>query len=703
LFWAGCDGCNANNGHGSTAGTNGGGGHDMSIGDAAAPIPVGDLYVTPAVATLAITFGGPAATQNFAAMIKAKSGKDDDVTQLSTFTLGDMTLGSMNGGLFTTSGAHGGTTTLTATYMGMTATATINVTVTGTFTTPSCQSCGAFPTNPAPSCAPTVAAPTLVYPPDGVLLPPNMETFAIHYLPAAGATLYEVDFQNAATDVRIVDNCATQPMDSRGMPSGGCVLDLVPTTWDFIAKSNRGGDPVKVTVRSTPDGMCVASGMAIANISFAEEDVTGGIYYWKSTISANGTGGQIWRKEFGDGTPEEQITGMGNIAGTCFGCHFLSRDGKRMTVNGDDDDSDDEYSDVNSGLIDVASKMFITTGTSRAGAGMIQPPGFQTFSPDHTIYLGTDGEASGPAPNSFYSWNGDTGNMNTPANIIGAAMNQRVTQPDWSADNTSLVYVVPSLIPTYAGANTSMHKDDSHVIGGSLYTMSISGTNFGTPTPLIQSQGENNYYPGYSPDGAFIVFNRVPQQPGTAPADNDSFSNPKAKVYVVPAKSTNPIECTALNTASDVSNSWPRWSPFIQMYKGNKLLWLTFSSTRDYGVLVHNNSMGLVQCYPPDSYEDPAGSHHGTFPANCKQPQIWMAAINLSSAEFTTQDPSWPAFWLPFQDMTTHNHTAQWTTTVVNTPTPDGGTCIAAGGDCTKDPNGCCAGICTGAGVCGVP
>jgi hypothetical protein len=68
----------------------------------------------------------------------------------------------------------------------------------------------------------------------------------------------------------------------------------------------------------------------------------------------------------------------------------------------------------------------------------------------------------------------------------------------------------------------------------------------------------------------------------------------------------------------------------------------------------------------------------------------------------STTDPSFPAFWLPFQDVTTHNHTAQWTTTVVQSP-PDGGACIGGGEDCTKNPNGCCsdAPICTANGTCG--
>ena len=38
----------------------------------------------------------------------------------------------------------------------------------------------------------------------------------------------------------------------------------------------------------------------------------------------------------------------------------------------------------------------------------------------------------------------------------------------------------------------------------------------------------------------------------------------------------------------------------------------------------------MVQCYPSDSLEDPQGSHGNPFPDGCIQPQIWMAAINLS-------------------------------------------------------------------------
>jgi hypothetical protein len=234
----------------------------------------------------------------------------------------------------------------------------------------------------------------------------------------------------------------------------------------------------------------------------------------------------------------------------------------------------------------------------------------------------------------------------------------------------------------------------------------LGGGKFGPATVLVPSTGgDNNYYPSYSPDGAFIVFDRIAHQTTPDIPNNDSFSNPKARVFVLPTgQGATPIDCAALNGTGDLSNSWPRWSPFVQTYKGSKLLWVTFSSTRDYGLLIRNNVSGNVQCYPPDSAEAPGAEHGTAFPANCKQPQIWMAAINLSSAEVSNPgDPSFPGFWLPFQDISTHNHTAQWTQTVVNMPPPDMGACVQGGQDCTHDPNGCCMGlVCTGNGTCGI-
>ena len=153
---------------------------------------------------------------------------------------------------------------------------------------------------------------------------------------------------------------------------------------------------------------------------------------------------------------------------------------------------------------------------------------------------------------------------------------------------------------------------------------------------------------------------------------------------------------------ANLSNSWPRWSPFVQNYKGQRLLWIAFSSTRDYGLRVRNHKTGMYQCYPADSFEDPGSAHGQKFQPVCQQPQLWMAAVNLSGGPHDVIDPSYTAFWLPFQDITTHNHTPQWTQTIAGQPPPDAGACIQNGGDCRANPGGCCSGLaCQGDGTCG--
>jgi len=714
------------------AGRNGDGGN----GDAGIPT-IGSITIDPSDVTLDLIQGQPPPTQAFTVTYHPSSG-DMDVTGQSTFSLTDLTMGAMNLNLFTATTDHGGTTQLIASFQDptgqmQTALATIHIRVHGTFQGPDCMGggCGTFPPDNAPQCTQTNITPQIYYPNDGVLLPPNMEVVAVHYTPFPGGPPavpiqeFEIDFENANTDVRVVTKCSTELLDTASPTpghTGGCEYKLDPTVWDFIAKSNKGGDAVKITVRATTDGMCATPSMNSVNIAFAEQDLNGGIYYWKSTISSSGTGGQIWAKEFGNSIPEEQITGNGQLNGTCYGCHSLSRDGKYMTVNQDDDDSDDEYSDVSASLVDVKAKK--TTGSTFTA-------GFQSFLNDDSLFLASNGHPTGTS-NVFFLFDGTTAAAATPASIpVGPAMS-RPTQPDWSADGKMVYFVLPTKVGTWSNAFNQTLNDDDHVFGGSIYSMTYdpAAKTFGMPTPVIMSSGDNNYYPGLSPDGAFLVYNHVPMQPvgtpvttwspdcsGTSPqvvCPNDSFSNTKARVWLLSTKpGAMPVDAENLNGSPaaspvDVSNSWPRWSPFIQAYKGDKLLWVTFSSTRDYGLRVRNHKTGMFQCYPADSLEQAAAQHGTKFDANCQQPQIWMAAINLSHLEFNSTDPSFVAFWLPFQadvnamGQPNHNHTAQWTQTVVDQPPPDMGNCIPSGGMCTPGGTPCCAGGCFG-GTCGIP
>src|SRR5438132_1653620 len=106
-----------------------------------------------------------------------------------------------------------------------------------------------------------------------------------------------------------------------------------------------------------------------------------------------------------------------------------------------------------------------------------------------------------------------------------------------------------------------------------------------------------------------------------------------------------------------------------------------------------------VNCYPPDSPQNPNGSRADPLAPNCHQPQIWMAAIDLTATEIGG-DPSFPAFWLPFQEVTAHNHIAQWVVSIVG-ENPDGGACVPLGNMCVPATN-CCGGFCVN-GICTIP
>jgi hypothetical protein len=96
---------------------------------------------------------------------------------------------------------------------------------------------------------------------------------------------------------------------------------------------------------------------------------------------------------------------------------------------------------------------------------------------------------------------------------------------------------------------------------------------------------------------------------------------------------------------------------------------------------------------------------------NYAAPQIWMAAIVIDTARsLDSTDRSYPAFWLPFQDVTAHNHSAQWVATVAGGPpggdggaeggTEGGGKCGETGATCGSGGGTCCTDVICCADLC---
>jgi TolB protein len=167
--------------------------------------------------------------------------------------------------------------------------------------------------------------------------------------------------------------------------------------------------------------------------------------------------------------------------------------------------------------------------------------------------------------------------------------------------------------------------------------MVFSGGSWGEGPELVAFGGQNNFYPTFSPDGNWVLFNR-------SPSNQNSFDAPDAQVWVVPADGG---EAVHLATASSGGDSWPKWDPTVYMHRSRPLMWFTFSSRRAYGLRLA------------------AGA----------QAQLWMTAFDPSRGA----DPSYPAFWMPFQELESGNHIAQWVTSVDRQPCTDDAQC--AGGE----------------------
>ena len=490
------------------------------------------------------------------------------------------------------------------------------------FMCPDCPS-SAFPEPTAMACSPDAASkPTLIYPPDGVLLPPNLNVIEIQFAPGAGNTLFEVDFSNHATDVRAVTRC--NPVTSvRGRMTGACGFTLSQEVWDAMVAPNRGRDPVTITVRGTTDAAnCTSTAMVTRNINFSSEDIQGGIYYWQSAVyggTAGRTGG-IYLHDFGQRDPTPTPFLESGPTGRCTGCHNLSRDGERISVGQDDPDADDEFR---------GGRTSLRRGTDRTAVPATTSPGFQTFNHDHSRMLSSNF--------TYLSMTGNTqfvlSDGNTGARIRMVPLPAAGTQPDWSADDRHVVYVQPR-------AGSIATQGDHHFHGGDLFAMDVDAAgNFGTGHLLlahdlmgeVSSVDSANYYPSFSPDGAFIVFNHATQ--------GDIFYNRTAQVWLTTGDGHASYPLRNLNLGDNLTNSWPRWSPFVQPYRAGHILWVTFSSNRDYGVRVENQGQtpALHNCYPPASpTEDMPQSTDWTM---CEHPQIWVSTPMNSVAVATRAGP----------------------------------------------------------------
>lgn len=441
--------------------------------------------------------------------------------------------------------------------------------------------------------------PALIYPSHETMFPINVSRIRHEWSAGGSSSLFELRFVGPNTDVTLYTaNTDWLPTDEQ---------------WDWIAESNR-GDSVELTVRGL-DAAAPSDAWSSKSVTlyFSESEVEGAIYYWST-----GTQG-IMKALVSDPLPVKFYTDPeAEDSGTCVACHTLSRDGKRLAVG---------YGGEKLREVTVPGlERLVPTDEQlgNAGAeepmtpgGMKPPPGgmkgggmasaWTTFSPDGELLL----VAANGVLTLIDSDTGETVGANggvvpLPDGFIG-------THPDWSALGDRVAVALGT-----KGGNKEIE-------GGRIALIPYDDGNWGTPEILVDNAGgqDNNFFPVWSPDSRYIAY---------VNSQGKSKDAPSAILRLVRVEDGGVTELVRLNErvndedgVTGIGNSMPTWAPSTKA----GTFWLAFSSLRAYATV-----------RPRDDKED----------------QIWIAAIQTENA-----DPSYSAFWAPFQSVEDGNHRAFWT------------------------------------------
>ena len=618
----------------SSTTVDGGGPGTGSGGTTGGNRPTG-LTISPASATLTVTSGSPMPTQQYT-VTGMVNGASQDLTSQATYSalpLGIVTVSS--DGLATATGAMGGLVIVTASLGSASVTASLTVQINTAVVDPGMT--GMVPGDASTRFTTTTndasRAPQLVYPNDNVLFPPNVSGIEVHFQPGANNTLFEVGFSGPLATVKSYIRCVT--------PTGitGCIYQPDPKLWTSVAAPHAGQGPVTLVVRGTDDNGSSVGASQTFHMQFAKDPVMGALYYWNTSGST-----AIMRWDFGNTSataPTAYLTPANTDGTTCVGCHALSPDGTKVVATAGG------QGDGRLLLWDVSTNMALQPFPLQ------QHSQFESWNAQGTQFVGVygDGNPGSKGPSNLMLFDGTSGAMTSTINLGGL----RADHPDWSKNAST----TPTIVFTSVDA-TAATTDQRPSMGGIDYVQQANGT-WGSPQTLVASQlGKNRYYPAISPDGDLVIYdestctNGTPKMGQAADLSCDADSDPTATMFLTSISGMAPIALTNANMpgVADngnlvLTNSYPKWAPFVQsLDEMHKLIWVTFSSTRQYGLRSPSPNT-----FDPDE--------------NSTDELLWMFAIILGP---TGTDPSYAAFCLPFQDITTGNHIAQWTQTYVIGP-----------------------------------
>ena len=533
------------------------------------------LEVEPALVTL-VTGPDGFDTEQFTAWATLEDGSRVELA-VAAWSVSNSSAGDVDAdGLFTPADDNGGVTWVTAEYANSWASATVTVIYHEELTEG-----GADASLFTGQTSDLEGSPWL-YPEDGVRLPRGTPSIHFQWQDLA-ADAYRLHFSSAVSDIVVYTD--TFEWESQA------------ALWQVIASTNAAG-AVDVTLSASIDGQ--AQQAEPIQLLVNRMDTRGTIYYWTSTKTGV--------SRINEDHEVESWWTRDDMGGDCVGCHAVSTGAEPLlayTVFPTDWEIDptNPYpgrTEIRL-LADPDSAPIMTMEADEIGD-------FKSFSPDGELMLSAyncqlllyDARA-GELIADVTPWD------------EGQSAALCVAQGEWSPDGSQVALTISDEL-----------EFSWRISDGAIYLMDYQGQHsFAAPRLLVDPASlfpdldHIAYYPAWSPDGAWLAFNT---------STGDSYDDEDAELWVVDPATGRTTALDAANQGAGLTNSWPRWSPLPD----DDMLWLTFSSKRDYGMVVTTS-----------------------------QPQVWVSAFDPSLAA-EGLDPSSPAFWLVGQDPRENNHVPVW-------------------------------------------
>lgn len=554
-------------------GPNSGGGDDIDAAEGNA-----SLVVRLSAPTIRVDDGVVDVTPTVTALRVGADGSETDVTSSTAFAVEPGGFGAVSGATLVVSASAAGPGRVVGSVDGLAGDAPFEVFLTQTV--PGTADPGAAGQFAGATLDPSQAL-TIAYPPAGAVVPPNLGEMDVHWTDPAGKDVYELTLSGGFVTLRTY------------------VARLAASTYhtlaaDLWARLSTGARGVELTVRVR--GLASAAPTTFVEgseaLRIAAEDVRGGVYYWNTTQRA------VMRYDMTTAAapPERFYPPVGQTG--CVGCHAVSRDGTVVAFRR-------EGGNLNVGNAVAVDGLapYLAEGAQQWNFAAIHPNNRDMFT------TATDG---------LRVTDLGTGQMSV---IHGAS---RISHPDVAPGGLQVV------------ATELISGDEVWTSSGRLVVFDYDPTarTVGAPRSLVEpSGGSYPYYPSFSPDGQWVLFNRA--------VGGSSYDNRNAELWVVRADGSGaPVRLAEAEVAATY-NSWPKWTPFVSHEPtatggSETVLWLTVATRRPFGV----RSVGT------------------------QAPQLWLAPFYPERAA-AGLPASAPAVRLPFQVLAEGNHIAQWTETIV--------------------------------------